>query len=421
MTNETAARLMQRLGAGTDGVCFFVPGRIEVLGKHTDYAGGQSLLCATEQGFAVAVAPRHDGQIRVNDARSGEAFDLAAAHDGERRPPWVAYPEAVLRRARDDFRVQVPACEILLESDLPAAAGLSSSSALLTAVFLALDAIADISATEPYRTAIRSREDLAAYLAAVERGTPFAGLGHGQPGVGTRGGAEDHTAILCAEPGRLVRYRFEPTSGEGVVDLPEGWTFAVAASGVRAPKTGSARERYNRLSDLAVRAADIWRRATGGEEPHLGAIAAIGSDAVARLEDLIRRGDPVERADLAARVRHFVTESEDIVPAAHGALTAGDLEEFGRLVDTSQKLAEQLLGNQVPETRWLAAEARRRGAVAACAFGAGFGGSVWALVPRADAVAFLSAWRGAYERHAGTRRRSAWFHTPPADPARRLS
>jgi galactokinase len=426
MTPERAAQLLRRLGAGTRGACFIVPGRIEVLGKHTDYAGGRSLLCATERGFAMAVAPADDHQLRITDASSGQSLDLARPPTAGAGSRWRIYPDAVLRRVRHDFHVDIPPCQLLFESDLPNAAGLSSSSAFVVAVFLALDAVAGISRTERYRSAIRSPEDLAAYLAAVERGTPFAGLGGEDGGVGTRGGGEDHTAILCANPGEIVRYAFEPTRREGAVALPDGWSFVVAASGVRAPKAGAARHRYNRLSDLAAGAARVWRGATGGAEPHLGAIADTGPDALARLGEMIRDGahaacaNSAASADLDARVRHFAAESETLVPAAHDSLAAGDPEEFGRLVDRSQELADRLLGNQVPETRWLAAEARQRGAAAASSFGAGFGGSVWALVPRHDAARFLEGWRTAYEGRWGARRHGVWFETRPAAPARRL-
>jgi galactokinase len=420
VNDERAARLLDPLGAGEGRASFIVPGRIEVLGKHTDYAGGRSLLCATEPGFAAAVAPRGDGRVQVADVRSRQNIDLDAGPQVGRMPRWSVYPRTVLQRARSDFGIPIPGCDILLDSDLPSAAGISSSSALITAVFLALDAVAGISASPRYQAAIRSREDLAAYLAAVERGTPFAGLGSDAAGVGTRGGGEDHTAILCAEPGRLVRYAFEPTRREAAVPVPDGLTFAVAFSGVRAPKTGAARDRYNRLSDLAAHAAALWRSATGGDERHLGAIAAAGPDALARLNDVLWCGrDPSSRDALRARVRHFIAESEEIVPAASDALAARDLRRFGEVVDRSQALADRLLGNQVPQTRWLAAEARRRGAAAASAFGAGFGGSVWALVPRDSAPEFLRGWRHAYERQAGRRRLAAFFHTPAAYPARR--
>ena len=66
------------------------------------------------------------------------------------------------------------------------------------------------------------------------------------------------------------------------------------------------------------------------------------------------------------------------------------------LVDQSQAAAEALLQNQVPETIWLAKEARSLGAYAASAFGAGFGGSIWALVRREDANKFANGWRESY-------------------------
>jgi galactokinase len=418
MTGDRVVRLLDRLRSRPDRAGFLVPGRIEVLGKHTDYAGGRSLLCATPRGFAAAVAPRADARVRITDVHSDQTVELDPEHPPPRRPAWAIYPATVLRRVRRDFQTGVPGCDILIDSDLPSAAGLSSSSALIIAVFLALDAVAGLADTPAYRGAIRSREELAGYLAAVERGTPFAGLGDDDPGVGTRGGGQDHTAILCAEPGQLVRYAFEPTRREGIIDLPSDWTFVVASSGVKASKTGNAQRRYNELSDLARLAGERWRRATGCDEPHLGAIAAAGPDAVARLRDVLWcGGDPAVRDALRARVRHFLTESEVIIPAAADALAAEDLETFGRLVDQSQALAHELLGNQVPQTTWLAAEARRLGAAAASAFGAGFGGSVWALVPRGDSPAFLRRWRRSYQRHGAPRRQTAWFLSPPAPPA----
>ena len=425
MTEQRIFHLLDRLGPGPGRAGFQVPGRVEVLGKHTDYAGGRSLLCATARGFAVAVGRRDDDRIHVIDSCSNQLLDLSAGSASGHRPRWALYPETVLRRARSDFSASVPGCSILLRSDLPSAAGLSSSSALMIGIFLALDAVARFSRTAAFQAAIRSRTDLAAYLASVERGSPFPGLGkldHDQEsGVGTRGGGQDHTAILCAEAGRLVRYAFEPPRREATLSVPTGWTFAIGASGVRASKAGGARDRYNRLSDLARQAAERWRSATGRQEPHLGAIATAGPGAMTQLQDILAgESDPGRHDALQARVSHFVAESEEIVPDAHAALTAGDMPAFGELVDRSQALAEQLLGNQVPQTAWLAGRARRLGAAAASAFGAGFGGSVWALVPDESSSDFLRRWRDAYHAAHGRKRRTAWFTTDAAAPARQV-
>jgi len=86
-------------------------------------------------------------------------------------------------------------------------------------------------------------------------------------------------------------------------------------------------------------------------------------------------------------------------------------------VDRSQEAAETLLGNQVPETIHLAASARAAGAAAASAFGAGFGGSVWALVELARGGQFLAAWAEDYRRRFPREARSAAFFLTAAGPA----
>jgi galactokinase len=102
-------------------------------------------------------------------------------------------------------------------------------------------------------------------------------------------------------------------------------------------------------------------------------------------------------------------------------LARHDLEGFGELVAESQAGAEKLLGNQVPETMWLVREARALGAHAASAFGAGFGGSVWALLARDRADEFAQCWR---ERYLTSRFRAArssqFFVSPPGPPMVRL-
>jgi galactokinase len=104
------------------------------------------------------------------------------------------------------------------------------------------------------------------------------------------------------------------------------------------------------------------------------------------------RGD----APKLARFEHFLLESNTFVPAAADALVRNDLGKLGTTVDRSQQAAEELLGNQIQETIFLARSARELGAVAASAFGAGFGGSVWALVADAEASTFQERWGETY-------------------------
>ena len=391
---------------------FFVPGRIEVLGKHTDYAGGRSMVTAAEQGFCLVAEPRSDQLVFLIDMKSLETADFAL--DPELTPRaghWSNYPMTVARRLARNFLGIQCGVNIAFASDLPPAAGMSSSSALIVAVFLALADVNQLAARPEYRENIKDLLDLAGYLGTVENGQTFGTLA-GDQGVGTFGGSEDHTAILTAQAGHVRQYAYCPVRFERAVPLPAGYTFAVASSGVVADKTGTALEKYNAASQLASTLANLWRQHTGRTEAHLAAILATGPEAAKELTGIVRSvvESPEERDLLERRLVHFFAENGLFLPRAGDALVRGDLEAFGHHVLRSQKCAERQLGNQVPETIALAANARRLGAVAASAFGAGFGGSIWALVETTRASAFLNAWADEYHvrfpEHAGT---SAFF------------
>ncbi len=424
-----AVESLLNLSHVTDDIVFRarVPGRIEFLGKHTDYAGGRSLLCAAERGICVVAAPRRDDRVRVVDAITGEMFDESMSESPSMETTsqpghWSTYVRTVARRVVRNFPAldapsptdtcprstgAITGADIVIASDLPQAAGMSSSSALVVAIFLALSRVNKLESREEYRRAIRTREQLAEYLGTIENGQSFDALA-GERGVGTFGGSEDHTAILCASAGTLMQYAFCPVRLERTVPFPDNHVLVVATSGVAAEKTGAARDRYNRLSTMVAEILDRWQSSTGKRFPTLAAAldaspvaademrkmlsAEIGGAAGADKSSASR----IDSINRLARFEHFLLESNELIPAAADALAEGDLERLGTIVDQSQRAAEQLLGNQIPETSLLARAARELGAVAASAFGAGFGGSVWALVRERDADVFQRRWAEAY-------------------------
>jgi galactokinase len=363
---------------------YFVPGRVEFFGKHTDYAGGRSLVCAIERGITLHATPRTDSQMRIADAGSGEQarFDISPTLP---RPAgrWTAYPMTVARRLARDFPRRWHGVDIEFTSNLPRDAGLSSSSVLIVAFYVAL---ADANDLAPFG----APEDLAGYLGAVESGAGFGNLA-GDHGVGTTGGSEDHVAILCSRPDELGQYAFCPVRHERQVALPRDCLFVVAVSGVAAPKTGAAREQYNRASRQVGALLDLWRLTTGRQAPSLAEALRSAPSAGDDMRALVAK-EPA----LRDRLEQFLAESEEIVPAAGDCLVRRDLDALGRLADRSQALAERCLGNQVAETIFLARTARELGAAAASAFGAGFGGSVWALVGQEASEDFRQRWAKAY-------------------------
>jgi galactokinase len=287
---------------------------------------------------------------------------------------------------------------------------MSSSSALIIAAFLAIADANELYERADWPAEFAERHVLAGYLGTIENGQSFGALA-GDRGVGTFGGSEDHTAILCSEANHLSQYAYCPVRFERKIRLPGDCLFAIGSSGVVAAKTGSAREKYNAASQLASAVAQLWREKTGRDDPHLAAALHSEPDAAARLRAM------VDSPALAARLEHFIIENEEVLPAAGDALAAGDMVRFGQLVDRSQKACEELLGNQIAETAFLASSARQEGALAASAFGAGFGGSVWALVEKAHAEDFLAAWAASYRRQYPAHASSAEFFLTAAGPA----
>ena len=138
--------------------------------------------------------------------------------------------------------------------------------------------------------------------------------------------------MLCCRAGQLSLYSFCPVRHERQVPCPPGYRFVVAVSGVKAEKTGAAKDAYNRAS-LAVQAIlDAWRAESG--RPDVSLAEAVERVGAAQVREVIERVaiDGFGTAVLLDRFDQFVEESTRIVPAAAAALAAGDLAGFGALV-----------------------------------------------------------------------------------------
>jgi galactokinase len=400
-----------------------VPGRIEFLGKHTDYCGGRSLVCATENGFVVVASLRNDKTVRVINVAGNDEATMSL--DPELMPTpgvWANYPMTVARRVARNFGPNLKGADIAFISDLPPAAGLSSSSAMMIAIFLVLADVNHLWSRREYSENIKSLEDLGGYLGTIENGQTFGSL-IGDRGVGTFGGSQDHTAILCSAPGKLHQYSFCPVRFERAIDLPRGTTFAIASSGVIAEKTREAMEKYNRVSRRARTIVRIWNEQTGRSDATVADALRSESHAMRKLGELLQKHPDQEfdYANLARRLLQFHSEAEYTIPHVGDFLSKGELKAAGALIDQSQLAAETALENQVPQTIELQRSARRLGAIAASAFGAGFGGSVWALVDESTAAEFVEAWQHEYHaRFPGESTLSSFFLTHAGPPVLRI-
>jgi galactokinase len=362
----------------------FISGRIEFLGKHTDYCGGRSIVCAIDKGFYVKFEPRQDNVISLTSSDTGETVSfpfVETLQTGEAH--WVNYPKTVAKRVAQNFKSRkLHGVQINFRSDLPQAAGVSSSSAFVVAIFSAISAANNLPEFEEYKRNIRDEYELGNYLGCLENGYDFGEL-KGNKGVGTFGGSQDQTAIICCNENTLSRFSFRPVRHEGDFSLPEDFCFVIAASGVVAEKTGAAKEKYNCLSLMSREIENKF-----GENLSL-------SEIIEKYEFEEVKGK-LENQDLIERLTQFYIESYEIIPQVSELLRNDEIEKIGELIDLSHQNADKYLGNQVAETNFLQKSAREFGAVAASAFGAGFGGSVYALVKKSEAEDFMKEWRANY-------------------------
>jgi galactokinase len=419
---EDKWRLFDRIATGMaepGKFRLFVPGRVEFLGKHTDYAGGKSLVAAIERGICFSALPRADRRVVIRDVtrQLASSFDL----DGDIAPlygTWASYGMVVARRIARNFPGIQKGAEIFFASDLSPAAGMSTSSALVTGFFRVLSELNDLPRHPAYSSQITSPESLAEYLGAVENGSSYKALG-GDSGVGTFGGSQDHAAILLSEPRSLVQCGFDPVRKEATIPFPRALALVIGVSGVVAEKTGSANGAYNRIARSTRRILQHWNLATGREDATLMAAISRRPGAHHELREILGACDDPEfdHSTLLARLEQVVMETTVLIPDAIEALRRSDMVGLGATVDLSQMLAERMLGNQVPETIGLTKLAREQGAVAASAFGAGFGGSVYAAVAEETAGEFMARWSDRYLAQFPHRRESAkFFVTRPGPP-----
>ena len=320
--------------------------------------------------------------------------------------------------------------DIALECDLPESSGMSTSSAVICYMWMVFSERNGLRDTAVFRDNLRTEEELYSYLGFIENGQDCGPVLVGDRGVGTFGGSEDHTAIMSGEPGRLKMFSYCPTKHEATFDLPPELSFVIAVSGAVAEKTGDAMADYNNAAFLARDAAAAWadsagRQPLGGRtfvegRPNLaevvrharaelgaagsddGRVRAAVGDCIAAVDDGARYGPGGEaryrRGALRERFEQFFDESEVLTRQLAEALAAADGDALGSVSDESHRQTVEHLRNTIPETAWLPQEARRLGALGASAFGAGFGGSCWAVVPKEGAAGFAEAWSAAYRR-----------------------
>jgi galactokinase len=314
------------------------PGRVNLIGEHTDYNDGLCLPFAIERGVTVHGEATGSGTIEAEAVAYGERDSFPAdAPSREGADGWRAFVRGAVAELRATG-VEVPGARLRIEADLPDGVGLSSSAALESALCLALLGLAGAPEGD--------RVELAKLCSRIEHDW-----------VGAETGLLDQLAALFGREGAAVRLDCRTLALEPVpLELGEAQLCTID-SGSTHTHAGSG---YNaRRAECRQAAAELG----------LESLRDAGAEDVARLPD------PLDR-----RVRHVVTENAR-VDATVAALQLGDLEEVGRLLDASHASLRDDYEASVPEVEATVDAAKAAGALGARMVGGGFGGSVLALFP----------------------------------------
>jgi galactokinase len=347
------------------GGIWCAPGRVNLMGEHTDYNQGLVLPFAIGQGFIAAAVRRDDGLLVLRSGQlSAEAVTVAL---GSLAPGsvtgWAAYPAGVAWALRA-AGYPVPGATIDLNSDLPVGAGLSSSAGLECSTALALTELAGL--TVP-------RRELVEITRRAEN--EF---------IGVPSGIMDQSASLLCEAGHAL--------------LLDCATLATAQVPFDPAAAGAALLVINTRAGHAHVGGDYARRRAECEEaarqlgvPFLSYLT--GTDEAGRLADPILRG----------RARHVITDNARVLEAAELLRSAsaepGAYRKIGALLSEAHWSLRDDFGVSWPHADVTVDAALAAGALGARMIGGGFGGSVLALVPADAEPAVRAAISDAFLRH----------------------
>jgi len=364
------------------------PGRVNLIGEHTDYNGLPVLPMALDREIVLAFEPRADRRVilRNSDAR----FPAIDFELGEEIPPdaggaWGNYVRAAGQALWREAGPLV-GIEGEVSSTLPVASGLSSSSAMVVATAIAL---------------------LDASHKSVPRERLMDLLARGERYVGLEGGGMDQAISLGGVAGSALRIDFRPSLTLTPVRVPEAWRVIVAPSLVEARKSAGAKDAYNaRVRECR----EALARGTGhGARDYQELLARVS------VPEALAAARPLLDDVLFRRFRHVVTEGAR-VDAAVEALRAADLAAFGALLRASHASLRDDYEVSSKELDELVAISEGAGAAGARLTGAGFGGSIVAVASSDFSDAVLSALSRDYYRPRGVP--SAAFVAVPSAGAR---
>ncbi|KWW22595.1 MULTISPECIES: galactokinase [Peribacillus] len=342
-----------------DGEVFFAPGRINLIGEHTDYNGGHVFPCAITIGTYAVSAKREDSQIRFYSENFPEIgmicfdlFDLAYRKEGN----WTNYPKGMIRYLKDAGHEIDSGLDILFNGNIPTGAGLSSSASIemLTGVILREIFALDVS-------------DLDLVLTGKKVENEFIGVNSGiMDQFAVQKGKEDMAILLdCVTLG----YEMIPL-------VLDGYKIVIMNT--------------NKRRELATSKYNERRSECEAALSELRQYRNVNSLGELTLKEFEKLEGYLSNETLRKRARHGISENERTVLAAK-ALKANELKTFGELMNASHRSLRDDYEVTGIELDVLSEAAWEEGALGARMTGAGFGGCAIAIVESEKTESFIQS------------------------------
>lgn len=371
-----AARAFQDVHGRAPAGVWSAPGRVNLIGEHTDYNDGFVLPFALPHRLAAAASPREDGKLQVATLGDDGQLQHSGPHDIAALEPgsvdgWAAYPAGVAWVLRDQG--YAGGADVVIAGDVPSGAGLSSSHALECAVSLALLGVAGVE-LEDGGADTPARPEIARWVQRSENDF-----------VGAPTGLLDQTASLCCEDSRVLF--LDVRSGE-MEQVP----FPLGEAGLRVLIVDTRTKHSHTDGGYGARRSGTERAA------ELLGVKALRDVTLDGLDEALAQLP----ADLVPLVRHVVTENQRVLDVV-ALLREKKLAEIGPHLDASHVSMRDDYRISTPELDLVVDSARSAGALGARMTGGGFGGSAIALVRDEDLDGVRTAVETACEQ-AGFRR-----------------
>ncbi len=366
MHDPAALRLLHQKRFQSAPSIFAAPGRVNLIGEHTDYAEGFVMPAAIEFATLAAISPRTDGKVVLYSENFGEecTFDASALpRSAEKR--WTDYPIGVFAVLAGEGHT-IPGLSLSLWGDVPVASGLSSSAALEVATALAVASLLGVSYTGPELARLCQRAE-----------NEFVGASSGiMDQFISANGAEDHALLLDC---RDLSFRLAP--------IPHSVALVIANTMVKHSVAGG--EYTTRRAEVEEACAVIAR--------HRPVVRFLRDATVSDLEKWGHEMSP----NALKRARHVITENLRTVAAAE-ALIHHDLKELGRLMaEAHTSYSQDFEASCVEADAMVALAQDLPGLIGARLTGGGFGGCTINLVEAEKASEFAEALAARYAGEIG--------------------